>query len=369
MYIGLEIQVNYQNGESVTANIVGLHDKGILVSVPRGSLSELEEGKNCEVFYTDRNAELKTFQTELKRKIRSTNLALLSYPEQIEKSERRNFFRVSPWKEIDVHYSFTDMEIDPHWLRFGARNANAMPILPSSYRKARLIDVSGGGAAIATEMPIKQGKRMGLFIMLKDQLLKVNGTVVGCKGDSKPYKIAIKFYNLKESQTDQIIRFVFEQASGFIREEQAQKRQNEVGSIKERELAEGPNKREALRLCDLALPVEFKIVYSFKEAIETAYKEGLLRNISITGASFLSKVKIHLETDILLKLPIGNDFVKVLGVCLRCRPLEQLDDYEIGLKFKALDSETENKLASFIYGQDLKSSIVEEPEQIATQPK
>lgn len=369
MYIGLQIEMNHLNSDPIIADIVGLHDNGILISVPREQLENVEQGAELNIKYVEEDVNHpKTFISQVKKKIRATNLILVSYPENIQKLERRNFYRVTPWTEMEIHYSISDLERDPQWMKFKSRNLG--PILPSNYKKAKLIDISGGGMAIATPVPMSNGTNIGLFLQLKNEFFKLNGRVVGCKGDEKPYKLAIEFTDIKTFERDHIMRYVFEQASGFVREKQAQllKRQKEASIQVQQEFAD--NQRDALRLSDLAVPIEFKIVKDYVDAVQINYQSGLLRNVSITGASFLSRFEVPLGSNIWLKIPVENgDYIRVLGTSLRSRPVEDLDDYEIGVKFKALDAEMKKKLNTFIFDGQLRDALYPMPEPIPTQPE
>lgn len=380
MYIGLQIKLNHQDGTSLNAGIVGLHDNGILITIPRDRLHEVSAGDVVNVEYIDENNNHpKVFTTEIKKHIRATNLVLAAYPDNIHKIERRNFYRVTPWTEMEIHYSISDLDIDPNWLRFKSKSKNAVPILPSSYRKAKLVDISGGGIAIATSSRLKEGSRIGLFLQLKNNYYKINGVIVGCAGEEKPYKLAIEFIDLKPFHRDRIIRFVFEQASGFIREEikqrmrrkpQESQQESQHTSQEEpqlevqakKELSQA-NQRETLRLNDLAVPIEFKIVRDYVDAVRLNYQSGLLRNLSITGASFLAKFEIPLNSNIWVKIPIEDEFIRILGKCLRSRAMEDLDDYEIGIKFKALEGDMMKRLTAFIYTGQLKDSLYPMPDE------
>lgn len=373
MYIGLQIEISDKNSLTLNADIVGLHDNGILISAPRDRLYEIKEDQDIEVRYVEEDINHpKMFTSTVKKKIRATNLILVCYPENIQKVERRNFFRVTPWTEMDIHYSLSDLEIDPHWLKFKPKSKKSAPILPSNYKAAKLVDISGGGAAIATSKPLRTGTRIGLFLNLKNDYYKINGNVVACIGDEKPYKLAIEFTDLKPYQRDRIVRYVFEQASGFIREKQARllKKQKETAAQMQQE---GPqdNQREALRLSDMAVPIEFKIVRDYIDAVRSNYQSGLLRNISITGASFLSKFDLPVGSNIWIKIPFDDDdeYIRLLGRSLRSRPVEDLDDYEIGIKFKALDNNMKKRLNAFIYGGQFKDALYPMPEPMVIQPE
>lgn len=360
MYVGQKVEVRLNNNsETIDADIIGLHENGILLAFPRDYLLEINFDDSVIVEYVEeKGKDAKRFETNLRKKISKTNLALFTYPKKVDHVERRKFFRFTPWEEMNAHYSLTDLEVDPKWLKYFKRSVNDLA-LPLGYKKARVIDISGGGIAIATGNPLKKDKKIGIVLSIKDQILKFNGQVVGCGGKNAPYKAAIQFLDVKPSERDKIVRFVFQQASGLMRRTKMDNSQELNSTAKLVNIQKPSDKRGAMRLCDIAIPIEYKIVRNYVDAVESISKSGLLRNISVTGASFLTKENVPLKNDIWLRLPISENFVSVLGETLRSRRFEDIGESEVGVKFKGIDLQNQKKLSAFIYSELVKKRLQE----------
>ncbi|QCX32334.1 hypothetical protein FDN13_00725 [Caloramator sp. E03] len=138
-----------------------------------------------------------------KTKEKNIQLAMLSFPEVIERVQRREYFRLPI--VMDVKYFILPEN----------RVYIDLADVPIGYfknlEKTVTIDISGGGVKIISKKSAKHNDFILLSIKVPDEI-NVLCKVVRCDYDEagKNYKIALRYEKIDERLRDKIIKFIFD---------------------------------------------------------------------------------------------------------------------------------------------------------------
>lgn len=130
--------------------------------------------------------------------------AILTIPEELEKIERRKYFRFPI--EIDLDYVLIPK----------GEEYIQIKDIPKDYiysmKGTNCIDISGGGIKIFIEEPAEIGQQVLISIFIPEEL-RILCTVARIEKDieHKRYKAGLKFENINERSRDKIIEFIFQQ--------------------------------------------------------------------------------------------------------------------------------------------------------------
>lgn len=361
MNTGKTLELIRKDKKKYRSSIIGLREDGILLGLDlAGSKFNYEDGSRFEASFIDESS-VKHFSTELKKRIKSTNLILINYPQQIEQRERRNFYRIKLWEEAEVYYSDKDIHPTPAWIRPG--EIINIKTLPRDYKKGHLADIGAGGILMITKQPLKVGKKIGIVLEgISASPFKTRGKVVRVFGEGDCYEASIQFEHINIGDVDKIMKFVFDKENALLasKEKIAPERFQNIKlnvDVEEREEKRRQEKaRSTYRLSNIAIPIKYKVVNDYLDIASHVYNDGFLRNISFTGASFITQQPIDNESEVWIKMNIGGHDLRILSKSLRCRLLKEIGYWEIGLKFQAIDKKHNQRLVSFIYHEHTKTT-------------
>ena len=137
----LEVFYDKKNYKSVIQDIRE-KEKEVLISIPvfDGEYLTLATGTIIEQIYYDNNGNVYQFKSKVLGRTKERNLSLyrLSLPYDIKKIQRRDYVRVNFVKIINY--------------------INAKDIENEKYKKALLLDLSGGGMRIKVEEKLEKGE-------------------------------------------------------------------------------------------------------------------------------------------------------------------------------------------------------------------
>jgi c-di-GMP-binding flagellar brake protein YcgR len=333
------------------ATVVNLSDDGILLAVDiyKRHLNILA-GETVRARVQE-NGSLDEFELEIRKKIKSTNLLLVGYPKKYEKVQRRQFYRIKVWEDYSVYYSEKDFQPTPPWVKL-TEIKSVSPKPAKDYKKAQLLDISAQGLAFLADKSLKKGKKIGLILDFIKPPIKVVGQIVRVVGEEKPYKISVVM-KLNQIDSDRLMKFVFEKQSAVLATKAISTTET-ITKMPSLKLSKSNDRlqeeaRKTFRLSNIALPINYKVVKDYLDITLQNYNYAVLRNISFTGASFIADDMIDDDAEIWIKIKIGDQDIRLLGRSLRSRKLPQINKYEIGLKFQAIDMRSSKKLISFIY--------------------
>lgn len=113
---------------------------------------------------------------------------------EIMRIQRREYYRLQMVK--DVKYKRGDEE---------------------SYRSGILKDLSGGGLRMVADLELEIGDVIDILLPLGGKELNLKGKVIRCNRVEKGFDLGVCFINIKGSEREQIIKFIFESQRKRIR--------------------------------------------------------------------------------------------------------------------------------------------------------
>lgn len=189
----IEVIYGEKNYKSVIQDIREEEDE-ILISIPvlDGEYLTLVTRRVIEQIYYDNNGNVYQFKSKVLGRIKEKNLSLyrFSSPFDVRKIQRRDYVRVNFIKAIN-YLSSKDIEKE-------------------KYKKALLLDLSGGGMKIKVDEKLDKNDLIFSKIIYDDSIIDVNGKVVRVeKTEDKEYICGINFSDIEERTREEIIRIVF----------------------------------------------------------------------------------------------------------------------------------------------------------------
>jgi c-di-GMP-binding flagellar brake protein YcgR len=189
--------------------------KSLLVDSPLERMGEvpLRIGQKVKGIIQHRDA-LYQFETELVdfKRTGVLNLLVLEMPEQLDRVQRRQYFRL----EIDLS------------IQYRIRPNISMKETPR-FQRTRTKNISGGGLQIVGLDPVKKGTLLDLSIELPNRnkdpqtisqpvIIKCTGKVVSIRGDGgqKP-ALGVEFYRIEERDREKLINIIFEEQTRRMR--------------------------------------------------------------------------------------------------------------------------------------------------------
>ncbi|ASW43081.1 flagellar brake protein [Clostridium isatidis] len=188
----LEVFYDKKNYKSVIQDIRE-KEKEVLISIPvfDGEYLTLATGTIIEQIYYDNNGNVYQFKSKVLGRIKERNLSLyrLSSPYDIKKIQRRDYVRVNFVKAINYLHSNN---------------------IEEKYKKALLLDLSGGGMKMKVEEKLEKGDVIFSKIIYEDSIINVNGKVVRVeRTDDNKFICGINFSDISEKTREEIIKIVF----------------------------------------------------------------------------------------------------------------------------------------------------------------
>lgn len=188
----LEVLYDKKNYKSVIQDIREKEEE-ILISIPvlDGEYLTLATGAIIEQIYYGNN-NIYQFKTKILGRTKERNLSLyrLSLPYDIKKIQRRDYVRVNFVKIINY--------------------INAKDIENEKYKKALLLDLSGGGMRIKVEEKLEKDDIILAKIVYENSIINVNGKVIRVeRTEDNKYICGIIFSDINERTREEIIKIVF----------------------------------------------------------------------------------------------------------------------------------------------------------------
>jgi len=188
----LEVLYDKKNYKSVIQDIREKEEE-ILISIPvlDGEYLTLATGTIIEQIYYGNN-NIYQFKTKILGRTKERNLSLyrLSLPYDIKKIQRRDYVRVNFVKIINY--------------------INAKDIEKEKYKKALLLDLSGGGMRIKVEEKLEKDDIILAKIVYENSIINVNGKVIRVeRTEDNKYICGIIFSDINERTREEIIKIVF----------------------------------------------------------------------------------------------------------------------------------------------------------------
>lgn len=203
-----EIKVNENieilyNKEIYKSKIQDVEEDSISIYLPgsEGRYLPLEIGEETEIVYYGERDKLYSFKCKVVKRSAdgAVRLLTLGKPYDIERIQRRNFVRVSYVESVQYGVSEESSDV--------------------VYKKATLLDLSGGGLKFRTADKLEKEELITLRLKYQDNELFMKSKIVRRnRNDSGDYTYGVEFIDISEMNREKIIRLVF----------QIMRKQNEV---------------------------------------------------------------------------------------------------------------------------------------------
>jgi len=192
---GLPIELEVNEGDypgKYKTKIEELKPDFITIGAPihEGQFVPLREETSINVYFHDHISGYGFISRIIRRETEPIPVFAISYPEQIVRVQRREFFRVPVVKELQYQVI----------VREGL----------SETRKGYMRDLSGGGILFKTKTKICPDTMLLLTFKLKNEEVQVPAEVTRCvKDDKNNFLVSVEFIEISERQRDKIIAYVF----------------------------------------------------------------------------------------------------------------------------------------------------------------
>lgn len=182
-------------------NIQDVTEEYIATNIPisTGQYIPLSRGTSVEVIYYEEENIYKFKSSVIGRKFENIPILLLSKPTEIEKIQRRKYFRIPLLSSI----KYKNLKNEP--------KTNPKTIEDSEYTNAVLVDLSGGGMKIKVAEQVKQNDFLLVSLTINNEnLLVVGQTMRIVKDDEGRFVCGLSFEFLENSTREVIIKFIFQ---------------------------------------------------------------------------------------------------------------------------------------------------------------
>ena len=199
-----------------------LSDKEILIHNPlkEGRLFMVPMDLRVTMFVKRADFGIVAFQTTLSKRKKIGTVYTISCIDfdGFEKQQRRNFFRVNMYKDIQVYF-MRDAYMEPvkHYI-FDPDAVDEEPVK----MKVTLLDVSGGGIGVKSPVPLPEGTYVYGTLDFMEKPVEIYGVVVRSVTSEKyidAYELGIAFEALPREVTRMITSFVFSRQQEARRKE------------------------------------------------------------------------------------------------------------------------------------------------------
>lgn len=175
---------------------------GISIPISNGQYAPLNENDKVTVIYYNEN-NLYGFNTSVMgRKVDIIPIILLKPPKNVKKIQRRKFFRVNLFK--DVEYLKVDKNISDI-------TANKLTKDLKAFTKAIMLDLSGGGFRLKTKEAIRATDRFMIKIPLEHEDIFVLSDCIRVfrDTDTNLYVSGFSLFNVDGKVQDKLIAYIF----------------------------------------------------------------------------------------------------------------------------------------------------------------
>ena len=207
--LGLIINKNIEiiwEKEAYKSIIQDIGEKYFSISIPskNGNFIPLRQGDIAEVLYYD-NLNIFQFDSNVVgRKFDGIPLIMLETPKKYKLVQRRQFFRVVTLDGLTI-LNYEKLKDKNN------KRIKTLKPLNDKFKKAILIDLSGGGMRVKLEEPMVVGDILHLFLDIQKEEIEIYSKVVRIiSSEFKSFTYGICFLDLTEKEREKIIKYSFD---------------------------------------------------------------------------------------------------------------------------------------------------------------
>ena len=206
--LGLIINKNIEiiwEKEAYKSIIQDIRGKYFSISIPskNGNFIPLRQGDIAEVLYYN-NLNIFQFDSNVVgRKFDGIPLIVLEIPKKYKLVQRRQFFRVTLDGLIILNYEKLKDKNN--------KRIKTLKPLNDKFKKAILLDLSGGGMRVKLEEPMVVGDILHLFLDIQKEEIEIYSKIVRIiSSEFKSFAYGICFLDLTEKEREKIIKYSFD---------------------------------------------------------------------------------------------------------------------------------------------------------------
>ena len=207
--LGLIINKNIEiiwEKEAYKSIIQDIGEKYFSISIPskNGNFIPLRQGDIAEVLYYD-NLNIFQFDSNVVgRKFDGIPLIMLETPKKYKLVQRRQFFRVVTLDGLTI-LNYEKLKDKNN------KRIKTLKPLNDKFKKAILLDLSGGGMRVKLEDPMVVGDILHLFMDIQKEEIEIYSKVVRIiSSEYNSFTYGICFLDLTEKEREKIIKYSFD---------------------------------------------------------------------------------------------------------------------------------------------------------------
>ena len=183
------------------SNIQDITEEYIAINIPMsvGQYLPLSRGSIVEVIYYEEENIYKFKSSVIGRRFENIPIILLSKPTEIQKIQRRKYFRIPLISSIKYKNLKNEPKTDPRTIE------------NSEYSKALLVDLSGGGMKVKVSQQVNLNDFLMVSLTIHNESILIVGQAKRIvKDDEGRYTCGLSFEYLEDSTRETIIKFIFQ---------------------------------------------------------------------------------------------------------------------------------------------------------------
>jgi c-di-GMP-binding flagellar brake protein YcgR len=183
------------------SNIQDITEEYIAINIPMsaGQYLPLSKGTVIEAIYYEEENIYKFKSAVIGRRFENIPIILLAKPKEIQKIQRRKYFRIPLISSI----KYKNLKNEP--------KTSPSTINDNEYSKALMVDLSGGGMKIKVSQQVKLNDFMLVSLTINNENVLIVGQAMRVvKDDEDRYVCGLSFEFLENSTREVIIKFIFQ---------------------------------------------------------------------------------------------------------------------------------------------------------------
>jgi c-di-GMP-binding flagellar brake protein YcgR len=182
-------------------NIQDITEEYIAINIPMsaGEYLPLSKGTMIEAIYYEEENIYKFASSVMGRRFENIPIILLSKPKEVQKIQRRKYFRMPLISGI----KYKNLKDKP--------KTNPSTVEDREYAKALLVDLSGGGMKVKVSEQIRLNDFLLVSLTVNGENILIIGQAMRVvKDDEGRYTCGLSFEFLENSTREVIIKFIFQ---------------------------------------------------------------------------------------------------------------------------------------------------------------
>jgi c-di-GMP-binding flagellar brake protein YcgR len=183
------------------SNIQDITEEYIAINIPMsaGQYLPLSNGTTLEVIYYEEENIYKFKSSVIGRRFENIPIILLAQPKEIQKIQRRKYFRIPLISSV----KYKNLKNNP--------KTNPSTIKDSEYSKALMVDLSGGGMKVKVSQQVKLDDFLLVSLTIDNENVLIVGQAMRVvKDDEGRYTCGLSFEFLENSTREIIIKYIFQ---------------------------------------------------------------------------------------------------------------------------------------------------------------